>query len=200
MPLTFRTRAEILYVFMGKKAELQAQMERQARIDSQWIHQGRFLQVRQDKVVFPHHPPQIWDIVTHSGVVAIIPIDEEGRFLLVEQWRRAIGKITLEIPAGMLEAGEEPITCAQRELQEETGFWARDLTPFGGCYPTPGMSTEYDHLFVAKNLELRPLQAEDTDVIDVRRVTSDEALKLIKEGQICDAKTAVGLLRYLYCC
>jgi ADP-ribose pyrophosphatase len=182
---------------MGKKAELHALKERKAKIEQKWVHRGRFIQIRHDTIVMEEPPPKIWDIIIHPGAVAILPIDKQGRFILVEQWRRAIEKITIELPAGLLEKGEAPITCAQRELQEETGFRAGQLTPFGGCYPAPGLSTEYIHLFLAKDLEKEPLHADDTDGIDVRAVSVDEALKLIKEGQICDAKTILCILRYL---
>jgi len=112
----------------------------------------------------------------------------------VEQWRRAIGRITLEIPAGVLEAGEKPEFAAQRELQEEIGKKAGSLTYLGPYFSSPGVFTEQVHLFVGKNLENSVLKGDDTDEIDIRIVPLQTALKLIEDGTICDAKTALGIL------
>jgi len=182
---------------MGKNAESQALREQRAKIDQKLVLEGKFIQVRRDVIEFDDHPTQTWDLVIHPGAVAIIPIDNHGRLVLVEQWRRAIRKITIEIPAGMLEKGEAPELCAQRELREETGYRAKTLIPFGGCYAAPGISDEYLHLFIAKGLEKSPLIADDTEVIDVRTVSLEEAFNMIEEGLIHDAKTIVGILRYM---
>ena len=181
---------------MGKNAESQALREQGAKIDQKFILEGKFIQVRRDVIEFNGHPTQTWDLIVHPGAVAVIPIDDQGRLVLVEQWRRAIGKITIEIPAGLLEKGEAPEFCAQRELREETGYRAKELASFGGCYCAPGLSDEYVHLFIAQGLQKDPLIADDTEAIDVRTVSPEEALKMIEEGIIYDAKTVVGILRY----
>ena len=115
---------------MGKNADAQALQEKNAKIDSQWAYEGKYLKVRHDLIHIPHHPVTTWDIVVTRGAVAVIPIDAQGRLILVEQWRRAIERITLELPAGMLDPNESPEDCAQRELQEETGFKAGSLRHF----------------------------------------------------------------------
>jgi len=181
---------------MGKNAESQAAAERRAEITAETAYQGKFIRVRKDIILLDDHPPKIWDIIIPPGAVGIVPVTEDGKVVLVEQWRRAIGKITIEIPAGMLEQGEPALECAQRELQEETGLRAESLVPFGGCYVSPGISSEYIHLFLAKDLQPSPLRAEDTDGIDVRAVSLSEAFKMIEEGAICDAKTIIGILKY----
>ncbi|HEX4839564.1 MAG TPA: NUDIX hydrolase [Rhabdochlamydiaceae bacterium] len=183
---------------MGKNADAHVLLEKNAKIDSRLVYEGKYLKVRHDTIHTPHHPEQNWDIVLLKGAVAVIPIDSQGHIVLVEQWRRAIEKVTLELPAGMLEPGESPEVCAQRELQEETGFKAGSLTSMGGCYTSPGLICEYIHLYLGKELFKSPLKADDTDLIDVRAVPVDEALKLIANGQICDAKTVVGILRYIH--
>jgi ADP-ribose pyrophosphatase len=185
---------------MGKNADAQFLLEKQAKIKSRWVHEGKYLKVRQDIIEAPGHATQVWDIAVNPGAVAIVAIDSQKHFILVEQWRRAVGRITLELPAGMLDADETPLVCAQRELQEETGYKANSLEPFGGCYSSPGTFTEYLHLFVGKDLVKSPLKADDTDRIDVRAISEKDALKMIKTGEICDAKTIVGILRYLDAC
>lgn len=181
---------------MGKNAESQALREQRAKIDQKFVHEGKFIQVRRDVIELNDHQTQTWDLIVHPGAVAIIPIDNQNRLVLVEQWRRAIGKITIEIPAGMLEKGESPACCAQRELREETGYRAESLCAFGGCYCAPGLSDEYVHLFIAKGLQKDPLVADDTEVIDVRTVSLEDAFKMIEEGVVYDAKTIIGILRY----
>lgn len=181
---------------MGEKANSQERAEKQAKIKHSCVYQGKFYQVNQDVIEIEGHPPKIWDLIAHPGAVAILPINHKQEIILIEQWRRAVGKIVLEIPAGALEAGEKPLVCAQRELQEEIGYKAGRLIPFDGCYPAPGTSNEYVHLFIAKDLEESYLEADDTAVIDLKIVSLQNALKLIEEGAICDAKTIVAILRY----
>lgn len=182
---------------MGKNAEAQALQEKNAKVDSSWAFEGKYLKVRHDILSIPKQPPKTWDIVITLGAVAIIPIDSEGRIVLVEQWRRAIERITLELPAGMLDTNESPLECAQRELQEEAGLKAGSLKPFGGCFTSPGSMSEYIHLFLGQDLTESRLQADDTDFIDVKAVSLADAKKMIANGQICDAKTIIGILRYM---
>lgn len=183
---------------MGKNAEKRKLQEEKAKIETHWVFEGKYLKVRQDIIHFTHETPKVWNIAVTNQAVAVIPIDPQGRLILVEQWRRAIGKITLELPAGMLDHPDEsPLDCAQRELQEETGYKAGSIGPFGGCYTSPGTSAEYIQLFLAQDLSEGRLHAEDTEGIDVQAVTPQEARFLIEQGEICDAKTIVGIMRYL---
>lgn len=182
---------------MGNNAEKRHLQEQQANIKSHWVHEGKYLKVRQDVIHIPGEPTQVWDIAVTPGAVAIIPIDPQGRLILVEQWRRAIERINLELPAGMLDKDESPLDCAQRELQEETGYKAGSLVPFGGCFSSPGTFSEYIQLFLAQDLTESRLHAEDTAGIDVQAVTLKDAQRMIEQGQICDAKTIVGILRYV---
>jgi ADP-ribose pyrophosphatase len=179
---------------MGSHAEKQAALEVAATIQSQIIHHGKFISLRRDEINFPDGEHKTWDVILHPGGAAIVPITKEGHLILVEQWRRAIGRITLEIPAGLIDPGESPEIAAQRELQEETGRKAGKITYLGAYYSSPGVFTEKVSLFVARDLEISHLQGEDTDEIDIRIVPIKEALSLIEDGTICDAKTALGIL------
>ena len=135
------------------------------------------------------------EIVEHRGAVAIVGIDREGMLTLVRQRREAVRTELLELPAGTLEEGEEPLACARRELEEETGLtggtW-RDVTAF---YTTPGFCRERMHLFFAEDLDRGEASPESDEELEVVRWAKDEIAA--KMGEIEDAKTLAGLLLYL---
>lgn len=135
--------------------------------------------------------------MTHPGACAILPIDSEGKLVLVKQYRYPLDDILIEIPAGLIENEEEPIVCARRELREEIGMNANELTPLLDIYTAPGFTNEKLYLFIAKGLYTDPLVAEDTDEIDIIRLPIEEAAEKIYSGEITDAKTVVSILTYL---
>jgi ADP-ribose pyrophosphatase len=137
------------------------------------------------------------EIVEHGDCVAIIAIDDEDNVLLVNQFRKPVEKKLLEIPAGGIEPGEEPVDCVRRELREETGFLPQRVERLGGFYSAPGYCTEYLHLYLATELVPSPLQAEDSESIRLVRVRLSEVPGLITSGSICDAKSIAGLLAFL---
>jgi ADP-ribose pyrophosphatase len=137
-----------------------------------------------------------YDLVLHPGAVAIIPIDSQGDLVLVRQWRRAIDQVLIEIPAGTIEPGEEIEDCAQRELQEETGFRAQQLMPVGQLHTCPGFCDEKIFLFVGTGLEHSPLPADESEAIDVVHISMEEAYGMIDQGQITDAKTIAAIALY----
>lgn len=133
--------------------------------------------------------------VEHPGAVAIVAIDEQGRWLLVEQYRYAVRKRLLEVPAGTLEAGETPAETAAREIREETGFAAGSLLRIGGAYAAPGFLTEYIHYFLATGLHADPLpQDDDEDIAPPLHLSYEEVLTAIDDGTIEDAKTIVATM------
>jgi ADP-ribose pyrophosphatase len=139
------------------------------------------------------------EIVEHDDCVVIVALDKEGNVLLVSQFRQPTGKELLEIPAGGINNGEDPAQAACRELQEETGYFPQKLSKLGGFYSAPGYCTEYLHLYLATDLVFDPLQAEDTEDIELTRVALADIPELITSGDICDAKSIAGLLSvYLY--
>jgi ADP-ribose pyrophosphatase len=137
------------------------------------------------------------EIVEHGDCVAIIAVDDEDNILLVNQFRKPVEKRLLEIPAGGIEPGEEPVDCVRRELREETGFLPQKLERLGGFYSSPGYCTEYLYLYLATDLVSSPLQAEDSESIRLVRVPLSEIPSLITSGSICDAKSIAGLLAFL---
>jgi ADP-ribose pyrophosphatase len=137
------------------------------------------------------------EVVEHSDCVAIVAIDDNDNVLLVNQYRQAIGKELLEIPAGGIDPGEDAEAAVRREMREETGFLPRRVTSLGGFYSSPGFCTEYLHLYLATDLVSSPLYAEDTEIIKLVRVPTSQIPELLSSGRICDAKSIAGLLTYL---
>jgi ADP-ribose pyrophosphatase len=166
-------------------------------LSSQLIYEGRAVKLRVDTVEMPSGRKTTREIVEHGECVAVVPIDAEGNVLLVSQFRKAIEKELLEIPAGGIESGEDPVTTVRRELREEIGYLPRKVDRLGGFYSTPGYCTEYLYLYLATDLVPSQLHAEDTDNISLVRVPVSQVLSLITSGAICDAKSIAGLLTFL---
>jgi ADP-ribose pyrophosphatase len=160
------------------------------------VYRGRLLKVRVDTVKLPNGRKTTREIVEHPGAVAIIPLLENGKLLLVKQYRNAARRRLIEIPAGTLEVGEAPLPCARRELIEETGYAARRFTKLFSCYLAPGYSTEKIHFFLASKLVPTEAKQADDEAIIVQPMGLHEALKAIEQGKIQDAKT-ISALYYL---
>lgn len=137
------------------------------------------------------------EIVEHGGVVAVVAIDSENNVLLVRQYRKAVEKSLLEIPAGGIEPGEEPLDSARRELAEETGFAAQKWEPLSGFYTSPGFCTEYVYLYVATELSPAVSAADHDENIELVRTPLAEVPEMIGSAEVCDAKSIAGLLMVL---
>ncbi len=156
----------------------------------------RWLGLRVDKLRYPSGYETKHDVVEHHGGVTLLPIDAEGKILFVSQYRHPIGRVLLELPAGTLDDGEDPEVCAQRELQEETGYRAGNIERLGGFYSAPGYCTEYLPVYLCTELVESRLQG-DEDSIEVVRIPLEEALRMVAAGEIEDAKSLAALLLYL---
>ena len=166
--------------------------KRERLLDSKHVYRGRAIQIRVDSVVKPNGAKTTREVVEHVDCVVILPIDSEGNILLERQFRHAVDRQLLELPAGSIDAGETPEEAASRELREETGYKPGKLEKLGGFYAAPGYCTEYLHFFRACELEKSPLTAEDTDEIEVVPISPTDVPGLIASGRICDAKTIAG--------
>lgn len=149
------------------------------------------MNLRVDDVELPSGHRQVREIVEHRGAVAVVPLIEDDVFL-VRQFRRAAGRTLLEIPAGSMEAGEEPEACLQRELAEEIGMQAGQVTHVVSFYPSPGFLTEVVHVYIARKLSSHRLDAEEED-LEVVRLPLARARTLVGQ-EIVDAKSIIGLL------
>ncbi len=172
-------------------------MAEEKTLSSRLVYEGRAVRLRVDTVRMPSGRETTREIVEHSDCVAIIAIDDKDNILLVNQFRKPVEKELLEIPAGGIELGEDPVDCVRRELREETGFLPQKVERLGGFYSSPGYCTEYLYLYLATDLVHSPLQAEDTDSIRLIPVPLVQIPGLISSGSICDAKSIAGLLIFL---
>ena len=173
-------------------------MKPEKKLATQQIYKGRAVNIRVDTVEKAGGTKTTREVVEHSDCVAVVALDEQGNILLVRQFRHAVDRFLLEIPAGGIDPGEEPTDSVRRELQEEIGYFPREIDKLGGFYATPGYGTEYLHCFVATDLVAARLVAEDTDDIELIRVSPDEVPRLIASGEICDAKSIAALLMFLF--
>ena len=168
------------------------------RIDSRPIFDGAVFGVREDTLMAADGRRFTRQVVSHPGAVAIIPIDADDNVLMVRQYRHPVGHRLLELPAGVVESGESPDDTAQRELREETGFATRNLRAIGGIYSSPGFCDEILYLYIARDLIPSPLPADDDEDIGVERVPMSQVGRLIRLGEIQDAKSVAGLLMALH--
>ena len=165
-------------------------------LSSRLIYDGQVVKLRVDTVRLPGGRETRREIVEHGDCVAIVAIDGKNNVLLVNQFRQPVEKELLEIPAGGIDPGEDPLTAVRREMQEETGYLPQKVERLGGFYATPGYGTEYMHLYLATDLTPSQLYAEDTESIKLVRVPISQIPSLITSGRICDAKSIAGLLIY----
>jgi len=168
------------------------------KLSSQEAYHGRAVNLRVDAVQRPDGRKTTRETVEHSDCVAIVATDDQDNILLVRQFRHPVGKFLLEIPAGGINPGEEPLDCVRRELQEETGYLPRRIDKLGGFYAIPGYGTEYLHCYLATDLVPSRLVAEDTEGIELVRVLPNQIPQLIASGEICDAKSIAALLTFLF--
>ena len=161
--------------------------------NTRYAYSGRLLKLQVAKVKLPNGRETTREIVEHPGAVAVLPLLDSTRILVTKQYRAAARKHLVEIPAGTLEPAESPLSCAKRELAEETGYTAKQLRKLFSCYLAPGYSTEKIHFFLARRLvRTKAKQAED-ESITVRAMSLHEGLRAIDRGAIQDAKTICGL-------
>lgn len=173
-------------------------MSIEKKISSKLVYQGKAVSLSVDIVTTVDGKETTREVVQHSECIAVVALDEHDNIILERQFRYAVGKSLLEIPAGGIEPGEEPVEAVRRELQEEIGYLPGKLVSMGGFYSSPGYGTEYLHCYLATDLKPSQLQAEDTAEIEIVRIPQTEIPKLIDSGEICDAKSIAALLTYLY--
>ncbi len=168
---------------------------KETTLSSKEIFKGRVIDVYLEEVELPNGKTSTREIVKHPGAVAVIAITPENKILMVEQFRKPLGRTLVEIPAGKLEKGEQPLATAKRELEEETGYTCSNLKPLISFYVSPGFADELVHLFIAENLEKLTNAAEldEDEFLDVLEVTLEEAQEMIESKRIYDAKTAYAV-------
>lgn len=164
-------------------------------ISSETIYRGKIVRLLRDTALLPNGRTAAREVVEHPGGVAIVPLDKDGSVVLVEQYRYPLGKTLLEIPAGKMEYGEDPKTCAVRELKEEVGAEAGALTYLGSVYPSPGFCKEELHLYLAENLTFGQTHPDEDEFLLDRRVPLTELKQMVMDNRITDGKTVSGILK-----
>ena len=157
--------------------------------------QGRILSVHVDTVLLPNGNTSTREVVDHVDGVAVLPLDERNNVLTVTQYRYVFGRTLLEIPAGKLDPGEDPVTGALRELKEETGAVPNTFLPLGRIIPAPGCYGEVLHLFLAKGLHMEEQHLDPGEFLNVERIPFNEMVHRCLNGEIEDAKTVAAVLK-----
>lgn len=165
-------------------------------VSSEKVFEGRIIKVKVDRVEMPDGSVATRELVEHPGGVGIVAITENDEIILVEQYRKPLDKVIYEIPAGKLDPGEHHRTCGIRELGEETGLSAKVFDYMGFIYPSPGFTDEVTHVYLAKELTQGETHPDDDEFLDVKKVPFDTALKMVMDGEINDAKSVFGILKY----
>lgn len=165
-------------------------------INKKLIYEGKIISLSLEEVELPNGKLSKREIVNHPGAVAIIALSKEGKLQLVNQYRKALGKTIYEIPAGKLEKGEDPHASALRELKEETGYSANELQHLVSFYTSPGFADELVHLYFTDTITKGARQLDDDEFLDNCEVTLTEAVEMVKNQEIHDAKT-VYAVQYL---
>jgi ADP-ribose pyrophosphatase len=167
------------------------------KVSQQELLRGNFLHAFRDTVRLPNQDLATREYVVHPGAVMVIPMLDtpEGlRLVLERQYRYPVGQVMIEFPAGKLDAGEDPWLCAQRELQEETGYTARQWARAGVLHPVIAYSTEVIEIWFAKDLSLGERQLDAEEFLDVFTATPAQLMAWCQNGQVTDAKTLTGAL------
>jgi ADP-ribose pyrophosphatase len=164
-------------------------------LSSSYLYRGRIVNVRQDRVRLPGGKTAFREVVEHPGAVAVLALDHQGKVMMVRQFRQPAAAVLLEVPAGKLEPGEEPLHCAQRELAEETGLQAGSWRSLGWFYLSPGFCDEKIHLFLARELSPAepPLTTDEEEAVEVIHLPLEEAFRMMDRGDLNDAKTVIAL-------
>lgn len=165
-------------------------------LKSNVVYKGKILTLNSDDVICSNGEKTKREIVHHNGGVVILA-NIEGKIAFVKQFRYAYGEEVLELPAGKIEAGEEPLSSAYRELTEETGLIADELISYGEMYPSPGYTNEKIYMYVAKGLKKGEQHFDSDEVLDVIYISENEVLEMLKNNEIKDAKTICLLYKYL---
>ena len=165
------------------------------RVERKEIFEGHIFDVYLDKAEIADGSIRPREVVEHNGGVCVVALDDENNIYMVRQFRYAVGRAVLEIPAGKLEKGEDPLEAAKRELSEETGFTAEKWLSLGEMYPTPGYCSEKLYVYLARNLAAGEAHLDDGEILTAEKIKLSDVVKMIMDCKISDAKTVFGVLK-----
>lgn len=164
-------------------------------VEKETVFEGKIITVRKDKAELENGVTADRELVIHPGGVCVVPLTRDGMVIMVRQFRYAFGEPLLEIPAGKLEPGEDHREAGLRELKEETGARCGSFEYLGVCYPSVAYLTEKIHMYLARDLDFGKSDPDDDEFIDVIRVPLEDAVRMVMDGGIPDAKTQIALLK-----
>jgi ADP-ribose pyrophosphatase len=169
---------------------------RETLIRSEEIFKGKLLHVVRDTVRLPNGKEATREYIKHPGAACIVAEFEDGKLLLERQFRYPLNRVMIEFPAGKLDPGENPLVCAQRELKEETGYWARSWHTLGTLNPAIAFADEVIHIFHANGLVQGEVQRDADEFLELFAATPDEINAMIADDRITDAKTVTAFYRW----
>ncbi len=178
---------------LGDEAEHDADLHEQI-LNSEIAWQGKIFNVERMEVRLPNGHTSMRDVVRHCGAAAVVALTENGKIALVRQYRTSLDRVTVEIPAGKLDPGEDPLECAKRELKEETGFVAGRIAYLTTIATSCGFSDELIHIYLATQLSFEGANPDEDEFLNVDLVPVNELVDAVLDGKIEDAKTVVGAL------
>lgn len=159
------------------------------------IFDGNIIKLRVETVELPDGKTATRELISHGGGVGVIAVDENGEVFMVSQYRIAAREMMMEIPAGKIDNGEDPLECGKRELIEETGYAAEEFTYLGTYYATPGYCEEKLHLYLARKLKFVGQHLDEGEFLNVKKYKLDDLYNMVMENKINDAKTAIAILK-----
>ncbi len=164
-------------------------------ISVEQIYNGKIIDVTRERVLLENKSEAYREVVHHSGGVCILPINDKGEVLFVRQFRYPFKEVLLEIPAGKRENGEDPKECGLRELKEEIGAEAENITYLGKLYPTVAYDTEVIYMYMAQDLSFGEQKLDEDEFLDIVKIPLDKAYKMVLNDEIPDAKTQIAILK-----
>ena len=165
------------------------------KLSSEEIFDGVAIHLFKDEILLPNGNKGVREVIRHPGAVCVLPFTEDGQVVFVNQFRYALNKVTLEVPAGKLEKGEDPMEAALRELSEETGLTANNIFPIGDLYTTPALIDEVIHMYIATDLVEGEQHLDEDEFVNTLRMPLSEAVEMVMNGEIKDSKTQTIILK-----
>jgi ADP-ribose pyrophosphatase len=162
---------------------------------SEEIFDGVAIHLYRDEILLPNGNKGVREIIRHPGAVCVLPLTENKEVVFVNQFRYALDKVTLEVPAGKLEKGEDPQEAALRELSEETGLTAKTIIPTGALYTTPALIDEIIYMYFATDLEEGEQHLDEDEFVNVKKIPLDKAVEMVMNCEIRDSKTQIMILK-----
>jgi ADP-ribose pyrophosphatase len=165
------------------------------KLSSEEIFDGVAIHLFRDEILLPNGNKGVREVVRHPGAVCVLPLTDDGEVIFVNQFRYALNKVTLEVPAGKLEKGEDPQDAALRELSEETGIEAKKIIPMGALYTTPALMDEIIYMYIATELTQGEQHLDEDEFVNAVKIPLNKAVDMVMSGEIRDSKTQTMILK-----